>query len=143
MKSNWAYLVAPFFGWLIAQAVKNILRAPRKHHGKVAKYFTSGEMPSAHTATVIALLTVIFIRQGASDLFAVAAVFSAVTIYDALVARRSIGEQGEAIIEMMKDMKVRGVSKPRVALGHKPLEVLVGLLIGIGVGVTVAIFITF
>lgn len=142
-KIDFAYFVAPFFGWLVAQLIKNALRTPNESHGKYMKYLTSGEMPSAHTATVVALATVVFMRQGFNDLFAVVVIFSVITIYDALVARRSIGEQGMALMKLIEKSKVgKDFELPRVALGHKPLEVLVGFLIGIGVGVIVAILIT-
>ena len=142
MESNIAYLLAPFFGWLIAQIVKIVINRTTKKEGGFSKYFSSGEMPSAHTATVMALLTVLFITEGFSPLFAVAATFGAVTVYDALVARRSIGEQGVALVKLLGKSPFSKDPLPRVALGHRPLEVIVGGGIGIAVGLTVAFFIT-
>lgn len=140
MKSNIAYLVAPLIGWLIAQIIKNFLGVSGRH-GNIEKYLTSGGMPSAHTATVVTLITVIFAHEGLSVLFAVAFWFAAITVYDALVARRSIGEQGGALTKLLEKSGYKG-AMPRVALGHKPLEVIVGAIIGIATGLTVALFIT-
>jgi len=140
MKSSIAYLVAPLVAWLAAQATKNLLGV-RGRHGRVEKYLTSGGMPSAHTATVMALVTVIFAHEGFSDLLAVAICFTAITLYDALVARRSIGEQGIALTKLLKETD-KTIPLPRVALGHRPSEVVVGACIGIVVGLVVVLFIT-
>lgn len=140
MKSSVAYLIAPLIGWLIAQITKNVLGV-HGTHGSIEKYLTSGGMPSAHTATVITLMTVIFVHEGFSALFAVAAWFAALTVYDSLVARRSIGEQGVAIRKLIKESGQK-VAFPKVALGHKLPEVVVGAAIGLVTGYVVALFIT-
>lgn len=143
MRSSIAFIVAAFLGWFIAQIIKNILNAAhlRKNRG-FAKYFSSGDMPSAHTATVVALATTIFFHQGITELFALAGVFAAVTVYDALVARRSIGEQGMALLRLIEKSPFAKDPLPRVALGHKPLEVVAGAILGIAIGYIVALFIT-
>lgn len=143
MRSSIAFIVAAFLGWFIAQIIKNILNAAhlRKNRG-FAKFFSSGDMPSAHTATVVALATTIFFHQGITELFALAGVFAAVTVYDALVARRSIGEQGTALLRLIEKSPFAKDPLPRVALGHKPLEVVAGAILGIAIGYIVALFIT-
>lgn len=141
MKSSIAYLLAPLIGWLIAQIAKNLISKRGHRGGGVEKYLLTGGMPSAHTATVVTLITVIFVNEGFSALFAVTAWFAAIIIYDALVVRRSVGEQGMALTKLLK----KNGSKeplPFVALGHKPLEVAAGAAIGIVTGVIVALFIT-
>lgn len=141
MKSSFAYLLAPFIGWLVAQTIKNILGIQSGKYGRVEKYLTSGGMPSAHTATVITLVTVIFVHEGCTALFAVVVWVAALTVYDSLVARRSIGEQGTALTKLLKTSGHKG-DMPKVALGHKPVEVVVGAIIGVLVGWIVALFIT-
>lgn len=92
-------------------------------------------MPSAHSATVIALLTVIGGIEGVgSALFALAALFSAIVMYDAVMVRRSSGEQGEALLALLAGQKKPLVRLPRVAKGHTPLEVVVGAVVGFLVG---------
>lgn len=141
MKSSVAYLIAPLIGWLVAQTLKNILGGVQKGGGRVEKYLTSGGMPSAHTAVVITLVTVIFVHEGFSELFAVAVWIASITVYDSLVARRSVGEQGVALTKLLKKSETKE-PLPRVALGHKPLEVLAGAIIGALTGGVVALFIT-
>lgn len=142
MKSSYAYLFAPAIAWLIAQILKNLLNEKRKGSAGIAGRLRSGDMPSAHTAVVVALSTVIFFSEGISNLLAVTVWFAAITIYDALVARRSIGEQGLALTKLLKKSSFAQDTMPSVAIGHKPLEVMVGAVIGGIIGWGVALFIT-
>lgn len=140
MKASIAYLVAPVLGFMTAQVIKYILASKEEQNWR--QFFRSGSMPSSHTAVVAALATVIFAHEGLSPLFSVVAVLAMITIYDALVARRSIGEQGQALVRLIEKSPFAKDPMPRVALGHKPKEVLVGAALGIAIGISVAIFIT-
>lgn len=140
MKSSYIYLLAPLLGYLIAQSTKYILKNAKTRSWK--DMLRSGSMPSSHSAVVIAPLTAIYVHEGVSDLFAVMAIVSMITIYDALVARRSIGEQGQALLRLIEKSPFAKDPLPHVALGHRPLEVVVGIGIGVVVGAIVAIFIT-
>lgn len=142
MKNSIAYLVVPAIAWVIAQALKNVLNKDRVGTAGIAGRLRSGDMPSAHTAVVISLLTIIFIKEGVSALFALAFWFAAITIYDALVARRSIGEQGIALVRLLGKSAFAKDPLPRVAVGHKPLEVVAGAVIGAATALIVALFIT-
>ncbi|NCU30221.1 divergent PAP2 family protein [Candidatus Saccharibacteria bacterium] len=142
MKSSFAYLIAPSLAWLVAQSIKIILRFAKKEKSDFSKYFSSGDMPSAHTAVVTSLATVIFVNEGISDLFSISIWLAAITIYDALVARRSIGEQGSALLKLIEASPYAKDTLPRVALGHKPTEVIVGAILGVMIGLVVAFFIT-
>lgn len=94
-------------------------------------------MPSAHSATTVSLVTIIGLIDGVNTpVFAVAALLSAITMYDAMTVRRSSGEQGLAITTFLTQMKSK-VKLPRVAKGHTPSEVLVGALIGFLIAVIV------
>ena len=139
MKSNFAYVFAPILGYLVAQITKDILG--RRDIRSWKEWFRSGSMPSSHTAIVIALTSTIFFHEGFSPLFAVAGTFAVIVIHDALVVRRSVGEIGTALKEILPKVKYEG-STPHVALGHKPLEALAGGAIGLVIGIVVAIFIT-
>lgn len=91
----------------------------------------SGGMPSAHSATVVALASVIAMESGVdSPLFAVALLFAAVVMYDAMMVRYSSGEQGEAILSILGKLE-SNIQHPKVAKGHLPAEVAAGALIGI------------
>lgn len=130
------YLVAIASAWIVAQGSK-FVTATVKRGGAVdlRKLYTSGNMPSGHSATVIALMTVVGLKDGLeSGLFGAVTLFAAIVMYDAVMVRRSAGEQGVAIQALIKEQK-SSVKKPRAAKGHEPLEVAIGALIGLVVGV--------
>ena len=132
------YIVAAALGWTVAQFTKYVIASVK--HGKLASYrqlYLSGRMPSAHSATTVALLVVVAALDGVySAVFGVAFLFTCVVLYDAMMVRRSSGEQGVALTALMKEQKSK-VPYPRVAMGHTPLEVAVGSLLGLAVGLTV------
>ncbi|NCO10751.1 divergent PAP2 family protein [Candidatus Saccharibacteria bacterium] len=134
------YIIAGALGWLSAQLVKYMLLSIRKKQFVPARqlYF-SGNMPSAHSATTIAVLVVIGVYDGVqSGLFGLALVFASVVLYDAMMVRRSSGEQGRALTEMIAEQKSK-VPLPRVAKGHTPTEVAVGACLGVVVGLVVIV----
>lgn len=138
MKHLSPYLVAIVVAWVVAQGCKFLIAAV-KRNGAIdyRQLYTSGNMPSSHSATVIALLAVIGMRNGVSSaIFGVATLFAAIVMYDAVMVRRSTGEQGAAIQALIKEQKSK-VTLPRSAKGHEPLEVAVGALIGLVVGLAV------
>ena len=139
------YLLAAVIAFVLAQGIKFFLNhramdAPEK--ASLGELFESGRMPSSHTAVVIAFASSILFTEGVSKLFAFAAVFAMVTIYDSLVVRRSSGEQGTALLKLISKSPFSKDPLPYVALGHKPLEVTAGAALGLAVGIGVAIFIT-
>ena len=132
------YIIAGLAGWVASQLSKYVVASFK--NGKLASYrqlYLSGHMPSAHSATVISVLVVIGLIDGIqSGLFGLAVVFASVVLYDAMMVRRSSGEQGVSITALIKETGST-VPLPRVALGHTPLEVAVGALLGFAVGLAV------
>lgn len=129
------YIVVPFVSWFIAQATKFAIKASG---GDLSwKYFyKSGNMPSSHTAIVTSLMVVLLLLSGvASPEFGIGAVFSLIVIYDALNVRRAVGEQGGVLARLLEISRTpkseREVIKVREVLGHTPLEVMAGALIGV------------
>jgi len=132
------YLIAPAFGYLIAQFAKIITYFIKYKKLDWREFFRSGGMPSSHSATVMALTTTIGVKQGfGSPIFAIALIFAIIVIYDATHVRRATGEQGTAINELIGDNK--RVKKPYFSRGHKPLEAIVGSIIGILIGAVVVL----
>lgn len=132
------YIIAIVAAWGVAQGAKYLYIAHKERSFQGFRHlYLSGNMPSAHSATVAALLTVVGMKDGLdSSVFGVAALFAGIVMYDAVMVRRSSGEQGRAIIELIVEQKSK-VKIPRAAKGHEPLEVLVGASVGMGVGVVV------
>jgi acid phosphatase family membrane protein YuiD len=134
------YLLAVIAGWIIAQGAKYVIKVVKTGDiRQVRQLYLSGNMPSAHAASVIALLTVVGMIDGtASALFALALLFASIVMYDAVMVRRSSGEQGRAIQQLIKESK-SVVTIPRAAKGHTPMEVLVGAVLGALIGVVVVL----
>ena len=94
-------------------------------------------MPSAHTATVVSVATLIGLNEGVnSSLFGLAVLVAGIVMYDAVMVRRSSGEQGAALQELIREQHSK-VALPRAAKGHTPIEVLVGAGLGLVIGLVV------
>jgi acid phosphatase family membrane protein YuiD len=133
------YLIAILASWIVAQGLKYlIIAAKRRSFDHIRQLYLSGNMPSAHSASAVALVTLIGLRDGIEGpVFAVAALFSAVVMYDAIMVRRSVGEQGLAIQALIGLAKNKALVIPRSARGHTPLEVIVGATLGAVIGLIV------
>jgi len=132
------YLITIFVAWFGTHIVKYITGLIKKEkYGFRSHLFISGGMPSSHSTTVAALMTIIGLRDGiSSGLFALSVLFALIVMYDAVKVRRSSGEQGVAICELIKEQKSR-IKLPRVAKGHTPLEVTIGAIFGVLIGTVV------
>lgn len=110
--------------------------------------FSTGGMPSSHSAAVTSLTTVIGFEYGVdSAFFAISSVFAIIVMFDAAGVRRQAGEQAIMINKLVDDfnymiheMKTWNIQNEQVKrkklkelLGHQPIEVLMGGLFGIGV----------
>jgi acid phosphatase family membrane protein YuiD len=132
------YLITIIVAWLGAHIIKYIFRYIKKEkRGFRSQLFASGGMPSSHSATVMAMATIIGLRDGVnSGLFGLAALFALIVMYDAMNVRRSSGEQGLAITELINEHK-SSVKVPRISKGHTPPEITIGALLGIIIGTIV------
>lgn len=132
------YLLAGLIAWFIAQVIKYILASIKKPQSTaIQQLYLSGGMPSAHSATCMALLVTIGLVDGiGSAVFAVAALLSAIVMYDSVMVRRSSGEQGVAIESILKELK-SGIHRPFIAKGHTIAEVAAGAILGWIVGLAV------
>lgn len=138
-----AYFIASGLAFVLAQGIKYLLNRQAKDSSGWRQLYMSGRMPSGHTATMAALATVVAVRDGVeSGLFAVTAVIAVITAYDAMMSRRSAGEQGLALTKLLLKSPFSKEPLPYVALGHKPLEVAAGALLGTTIGLSVAFLIT-
>ena len=102
-------------------------------------------MPSAHSATVSALVVATAMRYGAGGFeLPMAGFFAFIVMHDAMGVRRETGRQAEVIndmIEEFKRMNAKGFATTedlKELVGHSPLQVLVGSVLGIVVGLIVS-----
>lgn len=114
----------------ISQTLK-IMVVTLKHRQKFSfnDLIVTGGMPSTHSALVSSLAAIIFLEQGLSALFLVVLTFSLIVLRDSMGVRRSVGEEGKAIEKIVKYERIK-IDRFRYALGHTPVEVAAGLIIG-------------
>ena len=138
------YLLAAGMGWLSAQIVKYMIQATKTRSWRnISSLYKSGNMPSVHTATVIALTTAVALRLGInSAMFATALVLALIVTYDAMQVRRSVGEQGEALNKLLRAHS-KSAKLPYYSSGHTPLEVLAGDALGVMSGSIIVICATY
>ncbi|MFH1046346.1 MAG: divergent PAP2 family protein [Candidatus Omnitrophota bacterium] len=125
--------------WFIAQCAKVLLGVISERRFDFKWFVDTGGMPSSHTATVSALATAVGIKYGvSSSIFAVTVVFAWIIMMDAQGFRRSAGKQAEVLNVILDDIYWKKVIKEerlKELLGHTPVEVQVGALIGILVAI--------
>ncbi len=132
------FLVVPLITWAIAQTIKFILALFRGDFD-VRYLIASGGMPSVHSAVVCSLVVIALAEGGvASPLFGITGVLAAIVMYDSFGVRRSAGEQAKTLNKLIEDLSSIGdIRHPedygplREILGHRPVEVSVGALLGI------------
>lgn len=134
------YVLAIGVAWIVAHIIKYSIDTARGKRLDLAhQLFISGGMPSSHAATTVAVWMVVLLKDGVeSGLFGLATLVTLIVCYDAVKVRRSVGEQGEAINQLIKKAKAE-VKLPRAAKGHTPLEVLAGSALGVLIGLVVFI----
>ena len=98
----------------------------------------TGGMPSSHSAFVVSLATSIYLEEGLTTTFAISLVLAMIVLRDAFGVRRTAGEEGSVINLIIKRLKMK--TETHFALGHTPLQVLVGALIGLVVSLGVYYF---
>lgn len=132
------YLIAIVVGWLLAHLIKYTISVlKRQPMDMVHQMFVSGGMPSSHAATSVAIWMVILLKNGTdSGLFGLATLVVLIVCYDAVKVRRSVGEQGAAIQQIIAKQKLK-IDMPRAAKGHTPLEIFAGSVLGALVGLVV------
>ena len=132
------YLLAPVVAWAIAQAAKVILTSMRQRRLNLRVLAETGGMPSSHAAIVMGMTTAVGkYAHVTSAAFAIALIFSFVVMYDAAGLRRAAGRQAAILNRLVEDLvHMRGMQEQRLRelLGHTPVEVLVGAMLGIVVG---------
>ncbi|MBI4145118.1 divergent PAP2 family protein [Candidatus Woesearchaeota archaeon] len=123
----WSVLVAV----VAAQGLKiALLVLKRRQRFFLADLVVTGGMPSSHSALVSSLALGIYLSEGFSALFFVAIVLALIVLRDSLGVRRTAGEEGQVLNELIKRSKLR-LPNVHYSLGHTPAQVIVGVLIGI------------
>lgn len=130
-------LICAVAGWCIAQVLKTLIHLFFTKKFVAERLVGSGGMPSSHSATVCALATATCIEYGPQSFeFAIALILAIIVMYDAMGVRRETGIQARILNEMMEvfadmDSDMSPQDKLKEFVGHTPLQVLIGALLGI------------
>ena len=102
--------ISAIAGYLLASLIKYIITI-EQHHPNLHEFLMAGGMPSAHSATVSALSTALYLQEGFTDLFVITLIFSIIIVVDT----------------MLRPKETR----------HSWKQVVVGILLGVVVGVLI------
>lgn len=136
-------LIISVCSWLIAQVTKTLIDVIINKELNLERLVGAGGMPSCHSATVSALATSSALVYGLSSFeFAISCLLAIIVMYDARGVRRETGNQAVLLNRMMDYFKNMEYPQKKIEfnqeklkelVGHTPLQVLVGALLGIAV----------
>lgn len=128
--------------WFLAQLIKVILELILLRKWEPRRFVSSGGMPSSHSALVVACTAAIGKLHGIhGPLFALSVILSAIVMYDACNVRRSAGDTARLVNQILAHVEKLTAEDfaedLKEVMGHTPLQVLMGALLGLGVGLLV------
>ncbi|MDR7865300.1 MAG: divergent PAP2 family protein [Sporomusaceae bacterium] len=127
-------LMSALTAWFLAQVLKTLTSYWKHREFRAERLVGAGGMPSSHTSLVVGLASAVALHDGlSSPLFAVSAVLAGIVMYDAAGVRRAAGKQAKVINKLVREMRVEHTIKDtrlKELLGHTPLEVMAGALLG-------------
>ena len=130
-------LIVALIACISAQLLKIPIDLIRYRKTSIRSLFSAGGMPSAHSALVGALATGVGQAKGwDSSEFAIACLFAVIVMYDAAGVRQAAGKQARILNQIIEDMFQDNEIKEeklKELLGHTPVQVFVGLSLGIGI----------
>lgn len=148
-------LIAAVTGWLMAQLIKALIYSVKNKKFRAERILGAGGMPSSHSAMVCSLaITTCRVCGVNSPEFALAMALALVVMYDACGVRREAGRHAleinrmRKIVDRLDDEVVEkindeldqefdqddGEQELKELLGHTPLQVICGAMLGILIG---------
>ena len=133
------YAFIPFLLWCVIQIYKVLYDLVKFKKVNFRRITGAGGMPSAHSAVVTCIATLIGRYEGVdTSIFALASIMAFIVMYDACGVRRAAGEQAKLLNKILETPEMKKI-KPEEELveqiGHTPIQVMVGALIGFVVGI--------
>jgi len=133
-------LIAVLIGWVLAQALKIPTEYMRSRRWMWAMFFAAGGMPSSHSALLVSGTVAVGLYYGFDNpLFGIAVAISMIVVHDASGVRRQAGMHAERINFLFEEL-LKGhmwdEDSLKEVIGHTPLEVAGGVLLGFFVAIT-------
>lgn len=129
-------LINSLIAWAAAQIIKTIIYASVNRTLDFHRLVGDGGMPSGHSATVTALAVTAGLEYGVdSAIFAVATILAVIVMHDAMGIRLEAGRHAKALNELLElfSSDIKSDEKMKEILGHTPLQVAFGALLGLAV----------
>lgn len=132
-------IVIPIMAWFIAQVLKTVIHLLVERKFRIERMFGDGGMPSAHSATVSALVVMCAWGAGfGSAVFAVSIIVSIIVMHDAMGVRREAGKHANTIKQLAdivngmfagesEEVRTKNLKE---FIGHTPLQVVSGAVLG-------------
>ncbi len=132
-------LIVAIISMLAAQLIKFVITAISNKKIDMRILTSTGGMPSSHSALVMGLVVAIGFEKGLASIeLAIAVVFAMIVMYDAAGIRRAAGKQAKILNKMMDQLDSgQDIREEQLKelLGHTPIEVVVGALLGVFIAV--------
>lgn len=131
------FLITAVSSWVIAQVLKMFINAAINKKLSFERLFGDGGMPSGHSATVssLAVMSALVYGTGSHE-FAFSAILAIVVCHDAMGVRQETGKQAIIINEIVRSFSILTENTlPEIKLkefvGHTPMQVLAGIVLGV------------
>jgi len=140
-------LISACIAWLIAQLSKIVLTYFKEKKLDFTRLVGSGGMPSSHSAFVTAAAVCTGQMRGYGSVeFGIMTVIAFIVMYDAAGLRRAAGKQAKLLNEIIQHLhETEGILLAREKmielLGHTPVQVIVGALLGVAIALAVCFMI--
>ena len=133
-------IISALIATFIAQLLKFIFYYSKYKAINFKIFASTGGMPSSHSAAVVSTMTSVGLIEGFdSTIFAVALVSGLIVMYDAAGLRRSAGQmatQLNMLVDALYEQRPHSFRNKLIELlGHTPLEVTMGALLGISISI--------
>ena len=131
------FVVTALSSWFVAQVVKTVLNLIIHKKLDLSRLIGDGGMPSGHSATVTSLATYAALAKGPGSFeFAVCGILAVIVCHDATGVRLETEKQGRLLQELVEAFEaLHDKDLPEVKLkrfvGHTPIQVLAGIILGV------------
>lgn len=146
-------IICGFITMVVAQVLKVPFAYFKNHTWNVNLLFSTGALPSSHTAVVTATMLIVGVINGFdSTSFGIAFIFGLIVIHDAIKVRGEGNKQAKAINIIIKDLiklpnldqqdrEVLEKIELNELIGHTVTEVMIGIIVGLITGMLYALLI--
>ncbi len=138
---KYKYIIIPLVAVAICQILKFLIEIITNKKVSIIRLLDgAGGLPSSHSTLSSCLTTLIGLNMGfASPIFALSTVFTLIVMYDAMGIRYETEKQAKVINKITKKIKLDNLNSElknlKEEVGHKPIEVFCGLILGIVLGI--------